>query len=269
MTTTTKKTDAATGQRTLERSLTIHAPIDAVWKAITDAEELIRWFPPEASVTPGAGGKMVMKWGDFWEGESDIEVWEPPHHLRTSFDAGVARTAVDYYLERDGDSTILRLVHSGFGKGDDWDTAYDGIRKGWRAELYSLRNYLENHRGQRRAVVGARAAFESDDQSAWNALARAVDFPTDIAPGDRIDITIDGDRVVGKVVLSEAPGQLCAITDITGGVSAKDAYFRIELDRCAGGPNALLWLGAFDITGDQAKSIEQRWTDWLVRAFAN
>jgi uncharacterized protein YndB with AHSA1/START domain len=263
------KTEQTTGARTLERNLSIDAPIDAVWKALTDAEELTNWFPPEATVEPGPGGKIFMRWGDFWQGESDIEIWEPPHHLRTSFEAGVARTAVDYFLERDGNATTLRLVHSGFGTGDDWDTAYNGIRKGWRAELYSLRNYLENHRGQRRAVVGARAEYPGSDEAGWAKLAAALHLPTDIAPGDRLDITIVDDRVRGQVVLGEAPGQLCAIADITGPVTARKAYFRIELDRCAGAPNALLWLGAFDIDDDAAKRIEDRWTQWLVRAFAN
>ncbi|MFG0273934.1 MAG: SRPBCC domain-containing protein [Phycisphaerales bacterium] len=266
---TTAKTEQTTGARTLERSLSINAPIDAVWKALTDAEELMNWFPPEATVEPGPGGKIFMRWGDFWQGESDIEVWEPPHHLRTSFDAGVARTAVDYYLERDGNATTLRLVHSGFGKGDDWNTAYDGIRRGWRAELSSLRNYLENHRGQTRVVAGARAAFPGSDEAGWAKLRAALDLPTDVAPGDRLDITIGDDRVQGRVVLSEAPCQLCAIADITGGVTTRQAYFRIELDRCAGSPNALLWLGAFDIDGAEAERVEARWTQWLVRAFAN
>lgn len=264
----TKKPDAKRERRTLERALSIDAPIEAVWAALTDAQELMNWFPPEAKVTPGAGGKMWMAWGDFWSGECDIEVWEPPHHLRTSFDAGVARTAVDYYLERDGNATTLRLVHSGFGAGDDWGTAYDGIRKGWRAELCSLRTYLERHRGRTRAVAGARAEFTGSDQDAWSALAEALGLPTDIAPGDRLDITVAGDRVVGRVVLSEAPGQLCAVVDISGGFTSKDAYFRIELDRCAAGPNALLWLGAYDIRSDEAKANERRWTEWLARALA-
>lgn len=267
MTTTTKQ--PAVDARTLERVMTINAPVDAVWKALTDAAELTNWFPPEAKVTPGAGGKIFMAWGDFWQGESDIEIWEPPHHLRTSFDAGVARTAVDYHLERDGAATVLRLVHSGFGKGDDWDTAYDGVRRGWRAELYSLRNYLENHRGRKRAVIGANAPNPVSDEAAWSRLARALHLPTDIAPGDRLDITLDGDRIVGRVVLSEAPGQMCAIADISGAFASKDAYFRVELERCTGTPSAMVWLGAFDLDAPKAAAIQSRWAAWLVRAIAN
>ncbi len=35
-------------------------PASAVWHALTDAEELMRWFPPLARVEPGVGGSMFM-----------------------------------------------------------------------------------------------------------------------------------------------------------------------------------------------------------------
>ena len=36
--------------RTQQHEIVIDAPLEAVWKAITDAEELTRWFVQEASV---------------------------------------------------------------------------------------------------------------------------------------------------------------------------------------------------------------------------
>jgi len=44
---------------------------------------------------------------------------------------------------------VLRLVHSGFGSGGDWDVEYDGTRQGWRACFLRLKLALEKHRGQR------------------------------------------------------------------------------------------------------------------------
>ena len=37
-------------------------PIEAVWAALTDPAELIRWFPLEAEASPGIGGEIVMRW---------------------------------------------------------------------------------------------------------------------------------------------------------------------------------------------------------------
>jgi uncharacterized protein YndB with AHSA1/START domain len=118
MNATEKKTRAHTHE------IEIAAPMDAVWKAISDAEELTRWFPLEAQVEPGAGGVIRYRWGDM-QGICRIESWEPPNHLRTSWMAfdmpqqssGEARLAVDWFLEGRGGRTVLRLVHSGFGAG--------------------------------------------------------------------------------------------------------------------------------------------------------
>ncbi len=48
--------------RAVEREIEIDAPVGAVWKALTDAEELTRWFPLNAGVTPGVGGSVWMSW---------------------------------------------------------------------------------------------------------------------------------------------------------------------------------------------------------------
>ena len=49
--------------RSHETSIEIRATPAEIWKTITEAEEIIRWFAPEASVTPGEGGKMFISWG--------------------------------------------------------------------------------------------------------------------------------------------------------------------------------------------------------------
>jgi uncharacterized protein YndB with AHSA1/START domain len=61
----------------VELSVELDAPLEAVWKALTDGEELSLWFPLPARVTPGAGGSVWMSWGPLWEGEAKIEIREP------------------------------------------------------------------------------------------------------------------------------------------------------------------------------------------------
>ena len=65
------------GTRQQTHEIVIDAPIEAVWKAITDGEELTRWFVEEATVEPGVGGTITISWGGGDEGESRIEAWEP------------------------------------------------------------------------------------------------------------------------------------------------------------------------------------------------
>jgi uncharacterized protein YndB with AHSA1/START domain len=45
--------------RSHETRIVIDAPIEEVWKAIAEAAGLARWFAPEMTVEPGAGGSML------------------------------------------------------------------------------------------------------------------------------------------------------------------------------------------------------------------
>src|SRR5262245_5663173 len=77
--TTAKKTDTRSQQHEVE----IDAPLEVVWKAITEADEITRWFCEEARVTPGVGGSVWHSWGDGQSGPgSVIEAWEPNKRFR-------------------------------------------------------------------------------------------------------------------------------------------------------------------------------------------
>ena len=65
--------------RTIEKELEIDAPIEAVWKALTDAEELTNWFPLEARVKPGVGGSIWRL--ESWEFEVGSRRRAPPEPI--------------------------------------------------------------------------------------------------------------------------------------------------------------------------------------------
>ena len=70
--------------RSQEHTIEIDAPLEAVWKALTEGEELMRWYVQEAEVVPGKGGDIWVSFGEGMAGRSHIEVWEPGRHLRLS-----------------------------------------------------------------------------------------------------------------------------------------------------------------------------------------
>ena len=63
-------------------SIDINATPEDVWRALTDAGELMRWFPLQARVTPGKGGSVFWGWDQHWAWESEIDAWEPGARLR-------------------------------------------------------------------------------------------------------------------------------------------------------------------------------------------
>lgn len=145
--------------RAHETRVVIDRPIQEVWKAITDAKEMARWFAGEMTVEPGVGGFVLAEFCPGMEWKTMIEVWEPDRHLRlTENREGVmsasgleevreaCRLVEDFYLQAEGGKTILRLVHSGFGASKAWDDEYEGTQGGWPICFFRLKQGLEGHR---------------------------------------------------------------------------------------------------------------------------
>src|SRR5579872_2593279 len=166
------------GMRAQTHEIVIDAPIEAVWKAISDAEELTRWFVERAWVEPGVGGSMAISWdGDEKTTPSRIEVWEPNQKLRLAlapFDMGKIKhqgTMVDEYtIERRDGKTVLRLVSSGIPDTPDWDEFYNGTDSGWASFFRTLRHYLERHRGKPRATIKVIGKLPGSIEDGWARL---------------------------------------------------------------------------------------------------
>jgi uncharacterized protein YndB with AHSA1/START domain len=163
--------------RSYEKRFEVAAPAEAVWKAITEGEELTRWFCLEASCEPGVGGKHHFDWGGGAKGSHVITAWEPNVHLRTeslrddlSQPEGSEPYAIDWFLEHEGGVTRIRMVASGFGEGPGWDHEYDGTFHGWDMFHQTMKHYLEHHRGHASANVALYAVLPVPTAEAWDRL---------------------------------------------------------------------------------------------------
>ncbi len=259
--------------RSLNYEIQIDAPPEAVWRALTDPRELVNWFPIEAEVTPGEGGVVRYIWGEL-SGDCPILAWEPNRHLRTGWmaspeqDERAARVAVDYHIEAHGGSTVLRVVHSGFSVGDQWDDEYDGTRRGWGFELGSLRHYLEKHRGKKRRMAWSRCDIAESNERAWQRLLEAPQFLRDgklagLKPGDRYAVTVaDGERLEGRVLRFDPPHQFGGTVE-----NLDDALFRFAVETCFGRPEVHVWLASWTLSEERIKQIETQWNALLANVF--
>jgi uncharacterized protein YndB with AHSA1/START domain len=224
-----------TKRRAHEHEITIAAPPDEVWRAITEAAELTRWFPVTAGVEPGAGGTITYGWPPDFEGSCAIVAWDPPRHLRTGWcfqppgipDDEWRHVAVDWTLEGRSGSTVLRVVHSGFGAGGTWDDEFDGSNRGWEFELRSLAHYLERHRGAARETLWLRQPTSLAPADAWPRIAPAL---APLTGGPRI-IDAAPDEVAGRVP------------------ALNDGLYRAGVERF-GGPVAHVFLSAWGVPRD-------------------
>jgi uncharacterized protein YndB with AHSA1/START domain len=67
--------------RTIELEVRIDTPREAVCKALTEASELARWFPPIAVGKPGLGEELFFSWGPEIQWRTEVVVWEQGRHL--------------------------------------------------------------------------------------------------------------------------------------------------------------------------------------------
>lgn len=288
------KRTRVSGRRRIEASIEIEAPIEAVWKALTDAEELTRWFPLQARVQPEVGGSIWLSWGPPHEGEGRIETWEPNRRLRT-VDQGFgnsdlvgaprqadglvagqggdhpakAQASLDYQLEGRPGKTTLHLVHSGFGQDNDWDEEFDSARRVWQHELRSLRHYLERHRGTPRLAIWPRVPLPMNCSvmQAWerltsrDALLRSGTI-AGLREGTRYDIkTAAGDELRGTVVINQPPDFTATVDNLN------DGLFRIKIEASHGIREAGLWLSTYRVPAEQVEAIESGWSEMLRALF--
>lgn len=240
--------------RAVEASIEIDAPPEAVWRALTDARELERWFPLEARVEPGEGGTLFMSWKNEYQAESRITVWDPGRHLQITWGFTDEEREItqftDYHVEGAKGRTVLRVVTSGFPKDPSWDAWYEGTRQGWAFELASLKRYLERHPGQDRQVVYLRRRVRLSDQEAWDRLFGPGGFP---------------ERPLDSRPFIEAPP-----VQYAGYVEDRDALLRVSSEPCPGQVDlrdVTLWLSAWGAGAGDVEPLRQEWTALLERLF--
>lgn len=262
-------------KRSVEFVTHISAPAEAVWKALTDAEELTRWFPLEARVKPGLGGHIFTSWRNEYQFESPISVWEPERHLRTLWcppeTPEPEQFGVDYFLHaQDDGSTVLRLVHFGFGVGGPWDEMYDGVSRGWDHMVWGLKHYLERHRGQPRGVVYVGAVIdEARRDEVWRRVFSKDGLFADAAlmnakPGERVKIRLaSGEETTGVVRRNVFGKNLDATLETLG-----DATMNLQIHRCKEGEGFKLQVtvSTFGLDSARVESMNRMWQAGVDRA---
>lgn len=177
--------------RSHETVIDIKATPDEVFRAVSDAEEIVRWFAPQAKVEPGPDGKMEggtysISWGGPMSDPSTISHWEPGKRF-TGYkdrsaaygkaapeDAPMQRIVVDYLIESlGGGVTRLRLVHSGFGTGEGWDSEFESTRMGWPLFLQIMKQGLEKHKGEDSQTLYVMVPTTQSQEEVWKRLAPA------------------------------------------------------------------------------------------------
>ena len=256
-----------TSRRSVEATIELPASPAEVWRAITDASEIVKWFCFDAEIEPGPGGLARLRWTDEFDWSYRIEAWEPARRLRMvsaqERSDGPALIALEWLLEARGGSTVLRVVHSGFGYGAEWDDEVDGTGRGWYGELRNLRHYLARHRGKRRSVAWLLARTPGETAATlWSKLMGRDGLVAEgslegLREGDRYRIrAATGEVFEGTVLMNSAPKDFAGTVD-----HLNDGILRYGWEASFG----TVWLTTYEVDAERIDRFVAEWSGRMTR----
>jgi uncharacterized protein YndB with AHSA1/START domain len=150
--------------RIIELSTDIDASPEAVFRALVDADELVRWFPSGAESDARTGGSFEYRY-EFDQDPSRNHTYSgeytdvtPNERVAYPWNGKLGTTQVEFGLEPAGGGTRVTLRHSGWGTGSDWDESLEMHRQGWGFFLSNLKSYLEAGKDSRADAMGMKTA---------------------------------------------------------------------------------------------------------------
>lgn len=143
----------------IEITKQIDAPPERVFRALTEANELARWFASSAESDPRTGGEYVLRFE--FEDESRNHTYAgryedvtPNERVRYPWNGRFGETTVEFALRPSGSGTELILVHSGWS--EEAAESRQLHEQGWGFFLDNLERYLTRGEDQRGAVMQMR-----------------------------------------------------------------------------------------------------------------
>lgn len=127
----------STPERALVFEVTIPAPRAAVWRAFTTSEGLSSWLSPGAVVDLRKGGEWTARYPGGKTGGGTILSFVAEQEITMAAMAPeqfpmvrAERTNARFEFKADGESTIVKLVQTGWKTGEEWDKAYEYLAQG-------------------------------------------------------------------------------------------------------------------------------------------
>lgn len=150
----------------IEKQVVLKAPLERVWRAISDADEFGQWFGVRFDapfvegaaltgvMTPTAVDEDIAKSQEAYEGIAEtwwIVAVEPPRRLAYRWRPYVVEdgedgptTLVEFTLQETADGVLLRIVESGFDAipADRRASAFEDNSTGWATQTELVRRYV-------------------------------------------------------------------------------------------------------------------------------
>lgn len=261
------------GRRWIEVEVEVPGTPEEVWEAIASGPGVTSWFVPtrREDDEDGVAQRFVSRFGPGPEMEavSTVTEWDPPRRLAAESAAlgpQVPEVATEWIVEaRSGGTCVVRVVHSLFADGADWDDQLEGLESGWPGFFRILDLYLTHFSGEHGVPIQLMSLVAAPPAEVWPEVTAALGLA-----GAEI-----GDR---RSAGDDAPPFAGGVEAIGGGGHPEQILLRLE--RPTPGLAHLLaipmqgptYLGLrLFLYGDQAAAAaardEPRWREWMAERY--
>jgi uncharacterized protein YndB with AHSA1/START domain len=191
----------ASGRRSVQAEVEVPGTPEQVWQAIATGPGVSSWFMP-ADIDEREGGSVVCHFGPGMDSVATVTAWDPPRRFAAeSQDLGpeAPSIATEWIVEaRSGGTCVVRVVHSLFASGDEWDGQLESSESGWPGFFRILRLYLTHFQGQRCSILQLMGSAPGPEPAAWEALTGALGL-VGATPGERRTAPAGAPPLAGNV----------------------------------------------------------------------
>ncbi len=182
----------------LDRTITIRAPRETVFRFFTDNARWASWWGAGSTVDPRPAGKILIRYPDGTEAVGEVVDLRAPERIAFSFGfvsgkpipRGGSRVTID--LERDGDGSRLHLLHE-FADA----SVREEFVQGWRYQLSVFANIVadEIHKDAAALADAWFAAWGESDAATREREIRRMTSPA-VTLRDRFSCTDGADDLL-------------------------------------------------------------------------
>lgn len=142
----------------IQQTIMVNATREKVFKALTDADQLVRWFPSQVKSDPRPGGEFRYEWKFQDESQNGLQEGQylevkEYEKIRYPWEAGPLATEVEIDLSKTDGATRVDLRHSGWKSDPESQEIREMHAQVWSGYLNNLKLYLEEGRDQRAAMM--------------------------------------------------------------------------------------------------------------------
>lgn len=221
----------------------IAAPVDTVWQALRDPEQIANWFGWDAETLADEIQYIFFDHSVADEAKRTIAGEEFPAGIVDRIEVQAANS-----------SAVLRVVRSGAVPEGGWEAVYDDIIEGWITFFQQLRFLVERHPGGKRRTIFLSGERLAPGPLPVEALGLSSLSELTLPVGDATgEAWHRGAHQVGVTVPDWGDG-LLVVTD-------KSAPHGGDY----GGGSAL--LTTFGLSDADFAAIEKRWIGWWAERF--